>query len=135
MFFRSRVFIWNYLFALTATLAFCGGLVYVPGLKPGLSAPLVLPLLIAAMIEGRAFAQEFLRRPEPQRCWIAAFNMAVLLGFTVALPAWIATLVTLDAQVFALPYLLAVLVVVPTLRAGYEIGLAIEMKPLRDDVF
>lgn len=130
MSFRPKFFIFEYLLALVATVGLMRLLDMIPGLRPGISVALVLPLLIAAMLEGRSYARAFKKRPDPRVCWGVALAMAVLLGALVVAPGLFAAAIYYNSSVLTPQSLLLIAMVVPLLRIGYGIGIASEMKGL-----
>ena len=75
---------WSDHFCLHILLAFAGTLVFVdlieviPGLDAGLGVYLTLPLLIAAMLEGRNRMRLFQDVPSAGQSWLAALGMGAL---------------------------------------------------------
>lgn len=109
----------------------------VGGLDGGRAVLLVLPLIVASMIEGQQFARRYRTKPDARRCWQASLRMTamiVLMALSVFVPMLVthpdmaAELASIDANGRASVYLLLCFLSCCILRVGYAIGLATELK-------
>ena len=137
---------WSDHFCLHILLAFAGTLVFVdlieviPGLDAGLGVYLTLPLLIAAMLEGRNRMRVFQDVPSAGQSWLAALGMGALTLLLVIAGTVVDWLFLPHASDNALVYRVATdgLFVavcagcaVGLLRVGYAIGVTSEMRSKR----
>lgn len=144
MLFRGNRFMVNFVVAFLATYV---GLVFVQtatGLQSSLAVIVILPLIIASMIEGQEFVRRHNARPSAHLCWIASLRMTafvVLLSvvlFVMQLtsqPHKMSELEAIEPSGRAAAFLLLVFLTWGVLRIGYAIGLASELKgqQLSDD--
>lgn len=135
--FRSFRFCLNYLIALAATFLAMMVLQVLGGLKSGFAVLVILPLIASGMVEGQVFVRRYGHRPTVPQCWQASLRMTamvVLMMLSVAVPLLVlspgslADLAEVDATGRAAVYLLLCFISCCTLRIGYAIGLATELK-------
>ena len=107
------------------------------GLEASIGILIILPLIVAAMIEGQIFARRYGCRPSNTLCWIASLRMTamvVLICLAVIIPR-----LMLYGQpgavvepAYAIGRVIGVLFIIGIvwglLRLGYAIGLATELK-------
>ncbi|MGA9435491.1 MAG: ABZJ_00895 family protein [Roseobacter sp.] len=125
-------FYFNLLLAFAGTSVTVWLVESVSGLDAGGLVFLVMPLLIAGMLEGQKFAQHHRRRPSVTHCWHAALHMALcvaVFALGTAVFVWFADTGAAPA-LFAnqLAMIIFILMSVPLLRIGYAIGLASVLK-------
>lgn len=137
MLFRSIWFCLNFIFAFVATLLAILIVQVTTGLTAGPSTLIVMPLVIASMIEGQVFGRRYHTRPSSQLCWIASLRMTamvVLITVAILVPRLLIDkkgmekLAEIDATGRATAFLLLVVIAWGLLRLGYSIGLASELK-------
>jgi hypothetical protein len=140
MLFRGCRFSVNYCLAVVATLALMLLVERACGLKSSLAALLILPLLAAARVEGKAFARLNRNKPEGLACCSAALRMTAVSSILALALTWVAALLapgtstTLDlspSDLFGLSVLVFALVAFPVARCGYAFGLASELRAQR----
>lgn len=137
MLFRGIWFCLNFAFAFLAT--FMGMLIIqnVTGLEASIVVLVILPLVIASMVEGQVFGRRYQVRPSGRLCWLASLRMTAmvtLMALCIIIPRLIsdqqdlAELAEIEATGRALAFVLMIAVVWVLLRLGYSIGLATELK-------
>lgn len=137
MLFRGRWFCVNFAFAFMAT--FVGMLIIqsLTGLVGSGVVLLILPLVIASMVEGQVFGRRYQARPSNRLCWIASLRMTAMVTLMaiciitprlISDPQNLAALEKIEPTGRALAFLLMITVVWGLLRLGYSIGLATELK-------
>ena len=137
MLFRSIWFCLNFIFAFVATFVAIQIVQFTTGLTAGPSVLVVMPLVVASMIEGQVFGRRYHVRPSSQLCWVASLRMTamvVLITLSILVPhllmnsEGLARLDNIDATGRAAAFMLLVVIAWGLLRLGYSIGLASELK-------
>lgn len=137
MLFRSIWFCLNFVFAFLATFVAIMIVQITTGLRAGPSVLVVMPLIIASMIEGQVFGRKYHTRPSNHLCWVASLRMTaivVLITVAILIPRLLfdregmAELAGIDPTGRATVFLLLVAIAWGLLRLGYSIGLASELK-------
>ncbi|WP_227270907.1 ABZJ_00895 family protein [Roseobacter weihaiensis] len=136
MLFRGYHFCLFYVLAFVATIVLLA-VVSVLGIASNAAVVLVLPLLIAAMIEGQAFARRYRCRPSNHLCWIATLRMTamvvliylcIIIPRVMSDPSRFGDFAHLDGMSRALAIMMMAGIAWCLLRVGYSIGLATELK-------
>jgi hypothetical protein len=140
MLFRGLTFCFNYCVALGCTFFGVLFIGYVSGLNPGYLSLMVLPLLIAAMVEGKVYARDNGDKPRACQACFAALQMMVLaLGLGAAFLALVKALVPhvlvliglTGIEVTAITGVGFAIATIFTLRLGYGFGLTTALKERR----
>ena len=107
------------------------------GLSSSISVLVVLPPLVASMVEAQVFVRHYGMRPPNKECWQASLRMtamivlmmlAVVIPMLILYPGSSAELAAVDATGRMAVYLLLCFITCCVLRTGYAIGLATELK-------
>lgn len=137
MLFRGIWFCLNFIFAFLATFVAILIVQVTTGLKAGPSVLVIMPLVIASMIEGQVFGRRYHTRPSSHLCWVASLRMTaivVLITVAILIPRLLmdqegmARLAAIEPSGRAAVLLLLVTIAWGILRLGYSIGLASELK-------
>ena len=137
MLIRDVFFCLNYMLALLAVFVTTMTFDLLGDLNGGSAVMLILPLIVAAMIEGQQFARTHSEKPTTQQCWQASLRMTafvILILLSAFIPVLLVDQVSstelakIDATGRAAVYLLLCFSACCTLRVGYAIGLATEAK-------
>ena len=135
--FRGFHFCRNYVVALVGTFALLLGFERIPGLNPGYSALLVMPLLAVSVVEGKTFARASRVRPRNSAACLACLKMAVLSAIIVMLvwmagqawlPGLLAALGPLPFDSLTVTAIAFVMSAMLTLRLGFHFGVTSELQ-------
>lgn len=136
MLFRGYHFCLSYVLAFVATIVLLA-VTSAVGLASNAAVALILPPVIAAMIEGQVFARRYRCRPCSYLCWIATLRMTamvmllylcVIVPRVISEPARLEEFARHDSLSRALGIMTLAGIVWCLLRVGYSIGLATELK-------
>lgn len=137
MLFRGIWFCLNFVFAFLAILIAMSMMQRFLGLQSSLAVLVILPPIIASMIEGQVFGRRYRARPSNRLCWLASLRMTamvVLISLSVLLPQLLfdtsarAELEAIDPTGRTAAFVLLIALAWCLLRLGYSIGLATELK-------
>lgn len=137
MVFRGDRFCITFVITLIATFGVVKTIDRVLGLNAGVASTITLPLLIAAMVEGRSFARKHRVRPAATLCGLAALKMsAIALVMVLALvvvwfvldPARVVLVDNLASSSAFLGFVVLYVLGWMVLRFGYSFGLTTELK-------
>lgn len=137
MFFRSCCFSVNFVLGFVTLFGVLTVIDKLPGLSFSIYVLLVLPLLIASMIEGKVFARLKKSRPAAKDCWLTSLKMMVIVSLIVFAVGLVRIaldtdridyLLSTDMSGLGLALSASAILGWVLLRVGYAIGLASELK-------